>query len=71
MALAPGFEQQPDGALEGESNLTSRFPCMLIVDQYPVRRLLLAKHNNLNLASIKRLRPGGQREGKATSTTRI
>src|SRR5712691_555974 len=46
MALAPGFEQQPDGAFEGKSNLTSRFPCMLIVDEHPVRRLLLAKHNN-------------------------
>ena len=59
MALAPGFQQQPDGALEGEADLTGRFPCMLVVDEYPVRRLLLAKYNNLNLASVKRLCPGG------------
>ena len=47
--MAPGFEQQPDGALETESDLTGRFPCMFIVDEYPVRRLLLAKHDDLNL----------------------
>jgi hypothetical protein len=43
MALAPGFEQEPDGALQGESHLTGGFPRMFIVDEYPVRRLLLAK----------------------------
>jgi len=37
---------------------------MLIVDQYTVRRLLLAKHNNLNLTGIKRWRPGRQRRGQ-------
>ena len=26
MALAPGFEQQPDSALKGESDLTGSFP---------------------------------------------
>jgi hypothetical protein len=32
---------------------------MLIVDEYPARRLLLAKHDDLNFARIERLRPGG------------
>jgi hypothetical protein len=63
MALAPGFEQQPDGALEAESYLTGRFPHMFVVDEHPVRCLLLAKHNDLNLASITQLRPGRQRRG--------
>ena len=60
-ALAPGFEQQSDGALQGEADRTGCLPGVLVVDEYPVRRLLLAKYNNLNLASIKRLPPGGQR----------
>jgi hypothetical protein len=63
MALAAGFEQEPDSALQGESDLTGGFPRMLIVDEYPVRGLLLAKDddlNNLNFARIKRLRPGAE-----------
>ena len=53
MALAPGFEQQSDGALEGRP--TAWPPSgLLVVDEYPVRRLLLSQSNNLNLASIKR-----------------
>ena len=61
MTLAPGFEQQSDGALEWEADRTGRLSGVLVVDEYPIRRLLLAQYNNLNLASIKRLRPGGQR----------
>jgi hypothetical protein len=40
MILAPGFEQQPHGALERESDLTSRFPRVSVVDEYPVSRVL-------------------------------
>jgi hypothetical protein len=53
MALVPGFEQEPDSALEGESNLTGGFPHMLIGDEYPVRGLLLAKDDDLNFARIR------------------
>ena len=37
---------------------------MLVIDEYPVRRLLLAKHDNLNLTGIERLRPDRQRRGQ-------
>ena len=37
---------------------------MLIVDEYPVRRLLLAKHDDLNFARVKQWCPGRQRRGQ-------
>jgi hypothetical protein len=64
MALAPGFEQEPDSALQGESDLTGGFPRMLIIDEYPVHCLLLAQYDDLNFARIKRLHPGGERRGQ-------
>ena len=63
MTLAPGSEQQPHGALKRESDLTSHFPRMLVVDEHPVRRMLLAQHDHLNLAHIQRVCPGRQRGG--------
>jgi hypothetical protein len=36
---------------------------MLVVDEHPIYRVLLAQYDDLNLARIKRLRPGRQRRG--------
>jgi len=36
---------------------------MFVVDEYPVRHLLVAKHNDLNLTRIKRVHLGRQRRG--------
>ena len=53
MALAPGFEQQSDGALKGEADLTGRLPGVLVVDEHPVRRLLGSSTLNRGMVRLQ------------------